>query len=98
MSNRQDDIKDIVDQLQRLQIEQTALIQRIERLTEGTPNTPNAARPFAVGDRVRIRNPRRLQANQGTIIRIGLDTDRITVQSRDGSKIIRALANLAHID
>ena len=98
MSNREDDIKDIVAQLQRLQIEQTALIQRIERLTEGTPGTPNAARPFAVGDLVWILNPRRLQANKGTIIRIGLETDRITVQARGGSKIIRASANLAHID
>ncbi len=94
MSNTQDDIKDIVAQLQWLQIEQSNLLRRIEQLNESTP--PNATRPFAIGDLVRIKNLRPLQANKGTIVKIGSDTDRITVQARGVYDITRATAHLDH--
>jgi hypothetical protein len=55
----------------------------------------SAARPtegIRDRDRVRIRSPAGYQANRGTIIRIG--TSRITVETRNGSKIVRAPHNL----
>ena len=96
MSNEQD-IKDIVAQIERLQIRQTALVQRLARLTAiGNNNTnterPNTIQEFRVGDQVRIINPGLRQANRGTISNIG--NSRITVQARDGTKIIRAPKNL----
>lgn len=57
---------------------------------------PQAPREFAIGDHVRIRNPGLLQATQGTIIKIG--TSRITVQARNGTKILRAPKNLIFED
>jgi hypothetical protein len=96
---REDDIKDIVDQLQRLQIRQDVLLARLGELSgshkvpaQATRVPPDTPRGLDIGDRVRIRNPGRFQANRGTIIRIG--TSRITVQARNGSKIIRAPHNL----
>jgi transcription elongation factor len=95
---RSDDIKDIIEQLQRLQIQQGGLLARLGALSDDnepqpTPTRaarvqPDAPREFAIGDRVRIRNPVRYQANRGTIIRIG--TSQITVEMRNGSKIVRA--------
>jgi hypothetical protein len=96
---REDDIKDIVEQLQRLQIQQDVLLARLGELSgshetpaQATRVPPDTTRDLAIGDRVRIRNPGRFQAVRGTIVRIG--TSRITVQARNGSKIIRAPHNL----
>jgi hypothetical protein len=47
---------------------------------------------FALGDRVRITNPSRFQSNRGTVVKIG--PKRITVETRSGSKILRAPKNL----
>jgi transcription elongation factor len=102
MSNEQD-IKDIVAQLDRLQIQQSELLQRLDQLVgSGESNNATArsvqsvqseiTREFAIGDRVRIRNPGLLQAVRGTIIKIG--ASRITVQARNGNKIVRAPKNL----
>jgi hypothetical protein len=97
MSNEQD-IKDIVEQLERLQIRQTELVQRLARLTNsGNNNTTtvqesNTAHVFAVGDYVRITNPGLRQSDRGIITKIG--NSRITVQDRNGTKILRAPQNL----
>jgi hypothetical protein len=54
---------------------------------------PNGkTREFEIGDRVRIMNPRRLQANRGKIVRIG--ASRITVEAKNGTTIVRAPKNL----
>jgi hypothetical protein len=101
MSDGQDEIEDIVAQLQSLQIRESELLQRLERSNEANRNTsgtPIATRVFAIGDLVRIKNPRPLQAKQGTIMRIGVDTDRITVQTKNGSTIVQASCNLTHIN
>jgi hypothetical protein len=102
MSNEQDEIKNIVAQLKRLQIQESELLQRLERLSEADTNTgasPTPIREFRIGDLVQIKNPKPFQIKKGIIVRIGIDTDRITVQSRNGSsKIIRASFNLIHID
>jgi hypothetical protein len=101
MSNGQDKIKNIVAQLQRLQIQESELLQRLERLSEAdshTAGSPTPTRDFRISDLVQIKNPKPLQIKKGTIIRIGVDTDRITVQSRNGSKVVRASCNLIHLD
>jgi transcription antitermination factor NusG len=102
MSNKQEEIKDIVAQLQRLQIQETELLQRLERLNEIDSHTSElpasqTIREFKVGDLVQITNPKPFQIKKGTIIKIGAGTNRITVQSRNGTKIVRAPSNLAHI-
>ena len=103
-NEQQDEIQDIVAQLQRLHLRESELLSRLERLSTAdsntTPGLPDATatRVFVIGDLVQIKNPRPLQAKKGTIIRIGVDTDRITVQARNGTKIIRASFNLVHID
>jgi ribosomal protein S17 len=97
---QQDEIRDIVIQLQRLHLQESELLKRLERLNEAdnyASNTPITTREFVIGDVVQIKNPRPLQAKKGTIIRIVIDTNRITVQAKNGSKIIRAPFNLAHI-
>ena len=101
MSNRQDEIKDIVSQLQRLQIKESELFQRLEGLSEAdshTAGSPIPTRDFRIGDLVQIKNPKPFQIKKGTIIRIGVETDRITVQSRNGSKVVRDSCNLIHLD
>ena len=102
MSNRQDEIKEIVSQLQRLQIQESELLQRLEGLSETDSHTaagtPTPTRDFRIGDLVRIKNPKPFQIKKGNIIRIGTDTDRITVQSTSGSKIVRASFNLTLIE
>jgi hypothetical protein len=102
MSHVQDEIKEIVAQLQQLQIQESELLQCLERLNEEADDNafepPIRTREFVIGDLVQIKNPRPLQAKKGTIIRIGVDMDCITVQAKNGSKIIRASFNLIHID
>jgi hypothetical protein len=101
MSNRNDEIQDIVSQLQRLQIQESELLQRLERLSEAdshTAGSPTQTWDFRIGDLVQINNPKPFQIRKGNIIRIGADTDRITVQSRNGSKVVRASSNLTLIE
>jgi hypothetical protein len=103
MSNRQNEIKDIVAQLQSLQIQETKLLQRLERLNENEIDTFGSAatqttREFRIGDLVQIKNPKPFQAKKGTIVKIGVGTNRVTVQSKSGSKIVRAPSNLIHIN
>jgi hypothetical protein len=47
---------------------------------------------FVIGDKVRIKNPTRFQANRGVMTKIG--SSRITVQTKSGNKILRAPKNL----
>jgi dsDNA-specific endonuclease/ATPase MutS2 len=101
MSKRQDEIKDIVSQLQRLQTRESELLQRLEGLNEAENHTsasPTPTRDFRIGDLVRIKNPKPFQIRQGHIIKIGDTTNYITVQSRSGSKIVRASFNLTLIE
>jgi hypothetical protein len=107
MSN-DETVTEIITQLQNLQIQQAVLLTRLARISDngrtstnnnndnaaGTdPPTPNNEdRELAIGDRVRIRNPGVFQQNRGTIIKIG--TSRITVLTRNGTKVVRAPKNL----
>jgi transcription antitermination factor NusG len=93
MNKAQIEIKDIVSKLQELQIRQTELLDRLERLSE-----PQAvSRKLKIGDVVTILNPGPLQEDKGQVIRINTYTDRITVQTVNGTKttkVIRASRNL----
>jgi hypothetical protein len=97
MNNDNDDIvQDLITRLNQLQVEQTELLVRLERQQRRDRERAGAlpvAREFAIGDRVRIRNPNRHQATRGTITKIG--TTRITVTSLCGrEKVIREPKNL----
>ena len=97
------EVQDLITELSRLQLQQTEVIARLERLTETKhrqtrtvspprPTPPETTREFAIGDRVRITNPRPFQATTGTVRKIG--TNRITVRTASGSNITRAPKNL----
>ncbi|WP_353890134.1 mechanosensitive ion channel domain-containing protein [uncultured Marinobacter sp.] len=100
------EVQDLIAELTRLQLQQTEVIARLTRLTEAEPKqtrtvsptrpTPtDTIRDFAIGDRVRITNPRPFQTATGSIKRIG--THRITVRTASGNNIIRAPKNLVHL-
>jgi hypothetical protein len=90
--SKEQEVKDIIKQLQRLQVQQANLITKLERLSTigdkatATNTALRTVREFAIGDRVRIKNPRVLQPQKGKILKIG--TDRITIQSILGTKIV----------
>jgi transcription antitermination factor NusG len=95
------EVKGIIEQLRRLQLQQTQLLSRLafihgtraeSRANATEPTPPNVVREFAVGDRVRIKNPGPFQAHRGTIAKIG--AHRITVRTRSGSRIQRAPHNI----
>jgi transcription antitermination factor NusG len=88
------EIRDIASQLQELHLRQATLVSRLERLSESEQTEPRDAtrREFAIGDRVQIRNPGLFHATKGRIVKIG--TKRITVQAKNGSKIVRSPKNL----
>jgi hypothetical protein len=96
MSNNDLEKKKIVLALKKLNIQETELLERLERLSlaETSVSSLPAARGFAIGDKVHIRNPKPLQAKKGTILKIG---NRITVLAPNGTKIVRAPKNLIHI-
>jgi hypothetical protein len=101
MDNEQDEIKDIVAHLKRLEIQKTELLQCLEQLSKADRNhsrSPDTTRGFAIGDLVQTKNPRPLQAKKGTITKIGVATDRIAVQAKNGYKIVRASSNVFHIE
>ncbi len=96
--NNDQEIKDIIAQLQQLQIQESELLQQLEQLSEGNNNNNNAqqqppvTRELTIGDHVRIKNPRFLQADSGTISKI--TAKRITVLTQEGSSIIRSHKNI----
>jgi hypothetical protein len=52
----------------------------------------DTARPFAVGDKVRIKNPNRFQSNRGVITKVS--ANRINVRTPSGKNILRAHKNI----
>ena len=96
MSNELNEIKDIVAQLQQLHLQESELLLRLGQLSQVNTSV-NITCELAVGDLVRIKNPRPLQAGKGTITKINIATNRVTIQSKNGSKIIRAPSNIEPI-
>ena len=104
MSNdSESDIADIIAQLQHLQLQQTNLLEQLARSQiQNTASEPlereyfdtaaEVPRDFQIGDRVRILNPKRFQANKGTIIRIG--ESRVTIKPPIGRNIQQSPNNL----
>jgi hypothetical protein len=99
MRNDNDEIQDLIIQLTRIQLQQTELLARlvtaVDNEDQQNREVTRQTRPtvaFAIGDRVRIKNPNPLQASKGTVTKIG--SKRITVTSRSGIKILRAPKNL----
>ena len=95
------EVDEIILQLKSLKLQQTELLALLGEKTKGrTAPTDSGTgaivdreqRTFAIGDKVKIKNPNRFQANKGTITKIG--ATRITVQTRSGGKIQRAPKNL----
>jgi hypothetical protein len=95
----------LIARLQRLRRNEAEDTPTPETATSGAPRHRNAAssthgndaaeaptRTFRVGDRVVVRNPRVLQADRGTITRVG--RTRITLRARDGTTVVRAPWNL----
>jgi hypothetical protein len=107
MSSGQEEIKNIVSQLQRLHLQETELLHRLEQLSEADSNTPGSSNPaqdssspreFIIGDQVLIRNPKPFQSKRGVVIKIGIGTNRVTVQTKNGTKIVRAPHNIILIN
>jgi hypothetical protein len=99
MNNDKDEVQDLIEQLKNLQLQQTELLARLERArinearrTGIQDKEESSTREFAIGDKVRIKNPTRFQADQGVITKIG--PSGITVHTETGSKILRAPKNL----
>ena len=102
------EINNIVQQLQLLSIQQADLIKRLDILTKEDSQAPKKlpagnkptaeiqpiplSKELAIGDRVRINNPRYLQPDSGKVIK--LTQNRVTVQAANGTKIVRAAKNL----
>ena len=102
------EIRNIVQQLQLLSIQQTDLLARLDILTQkgqqdkkkpAVASKPSAVieqpltqRDLAIGDQVRIDNPRRLQPSTGKVIKI--TQTRVTVKAANGEKIVRAAKNV----
>ena len=92
MSDNQ--IEEIVRQLRKLNLRQAELLERLGIANEPqrTPTRTPTVRDFAIGDRVRIKNPRIFQPSVGTISKIG--PNRITVTTVTGNTVVRAPKNL----
>ena len=96
--NNSQEIRDIVTQLQRLQIQESELLLCLEQRSEDNNSNNNArqqasaTRELTIGDHVRIKNPRFLQANSRTISNI--TAKRITVLTQEGSSIIQSHKNI----
>ncbi len=88
MNNDKDEVQDLIEQLKNLQLQQTELLARLERArinearrTGIQDKEESSTREFAMGDKVRIKNPTRFQVNQGVITKIG--SSRIAVRAQE---------------
>jgi hypothetical protein len=95
-NNKNDEVKALINRLKQLQLEQSVIITSLELLSEVEGDVKgieegNVARQFVAGNVVHITNPRPLQAAKETITKIG---KRITVEAKNGSKIVRLSKNL----
>lgn len=101
-----DNIETIIDQLNRLTIQQEQLTEQIVKLqnevrnrtTKTTVDTNNnSKRPIIVGDRVKIKNPRRNQLNIGVVDSFTKSGLFARVKLDNGTVINRAPRNLTRI-
>ena len=108
MTDKEQEIKEIVKKFERLHIQQAALVDRLKLLQARQDNrgsrdrnvpssgaTTATVREFVIGDRVRVKNPLPFQSPVGTISNIG--RGRITVTDRKKKTLQRAPHNLTLI-
>lgn len=94
--------KRIVKQLKELQAEQDILLARLASLAlsdeeeEEEQEVPSPNRAFSVGDRVRVKNPKKLQPKEGIVSSIGVRF--VTVKASNGSQVLREPKNLEHYE
>ena len=108
MNSDDQEVDKITRAIEQIQLDQATLTQRQALLTrrlseiarrkeaKTTRIIKDPNRPFAIGDKARIKNPNYRQEETGTVTRIG--SYRITVTTDTGTKITRAPYNLAHED
>jgi hypothetical protein len=86
MSNDNNKVLDLIKQLKYLQLQQIELLVRLERARghkarAGLYNEAEGPAPeFAIGDKVRIKNPTGFQGNPGVITKIS--SSPITLQTK----------------
>jgi hypothetical protein len=85
-----DEVQDLIEQLKNLQLQQTELLVRLER-TRGnearagiSDQEESRTRDLTAGDKVRIKNRTRFQANRGVITKIG--SSRASVHTKSDTK------------
>ena len=100
------EISGLLAQLRDLHLQQAVLVDRFLHLTNrveineiptrGTTNSTTKSRtsdrPFRVGDKVKINNPKFMQFDRGTVSKIG--AVQITVTSNAGKTLTRLPKNL----
>jgi hypothetical protein len=73
MNKDNDEVQDLIKQLKNLQLQQTELLVCLERARGNEARAgfydkeESGTREFAIGDKVRIKNPTGFQADQGVI-------------------------------
>ena len=102
-----EDIDTIIDQLNRLTLQQEQLTQQIVNLqnkvrnrttnTTAVPSRRTSKRSIKVGDRVRIKNPRKNQPITGTVDSFTKSGLFARVKLDDNTTINRAPRNLTRI-
>jgi hypothetical protein len=79
-------IEEIEQELKQLRIDLNTNYKKVERKT-------NDAKTPQEGDLVLILNPRRGQKCKGTVIRVGAETNYVTVDTSKG-KVVRHIGNV----
>ena len=82
--------------VERNHVQQAGIGERNANQDNVASEVSDTQQDLQVGDRVRILNPGRFQANRGTIIKIG--ANRVTVQASNGTKIQRAHHNIVILE
>ena len=95
MSNNDDEVQNIINQLKDLQLEQRRLVGRLERARHRERTEEREDRAFAIGEQVRIVNPKPGQEDRGEITKIG--GTRVTVKTATNKKIQREPQNLIRL-
>jgi preprotein translocase subunit YajC len=91
MSNEEDQVEDLIEQLKSLQIKQASILVRLDKARN--KEQVDVLGTFAIGDRVRVLNPRPLQATRGKIVKISRKF--ITIETASGNTISRIPKNLS---
>lgn len=87
---------EILTKIARIEKELSELKIGLTRREIDSRTTGHQLEELKVGDRVKILNPRKGQRDQGTISRIGKETNYVTVDTKTG-KVVRHRSNVSII-